>query len=50
MNPKDFRKAQDCLFRTTWVVIQEHYGGDKDYPTMGGYYLQKSIYLRVGLL
>lgn len=50
MNPKEFRKAQDCLFCTAWAVIREHYGGDKDYPTMGRYCLQNSVYVMVGLL
>ncbi|KAJ0146248.1 hypothetical protein HZ326_11079 [Fusarium oxysporum f. sp. albedinis] len=46
MNPKEFRKALDCIFCTAWAVIQDHYDGDKDYPTMGGYYLQNSVYVR----
>jgi hypothetical protein len=50
MNPKEFRKALDCIFCAAWAVIQDHYDGDKDYPTMGGYYLQNSVYVRVGLL
>jgi hypothetical protein len=50
MNPKDFRKALDCIFCTAGAVNQEHYNEDKDYPTIEGYCLQNSVHVSVGLL